>query len=176
VESVDETAFTNEPVDVSGLPQLAAENFVAVHPNFLRVSLIGRAVFAVIVIVGGVVTTTLVPSNQWIPLLVMAVLLVLAALSAGLAVLEVRNTAYQVRQHDLSYRTGVVTRTVKTVPFVRVQHARVTQGPVQRAFGLATLAVNSAGPDLDIAGLGADDAERLRALVVERAGELVEES
>lgn len=169
-------AFTNEPVDVSGLPQLADEHFVPVHPNFLRVSLIGSVVFAGIVLVVGIVTSVLLPSNNWIPLAVMAVLLVLTAVGAALTVLEVKNIAYQVRQHDLSYRTGVLTRTVETVPFVRVQHARVTQGPIQRAFGLATLAVNSAGPDLDIAGLGADDAERLRALVVERAGELVEES
>lgn len=168
--------LTNEPVDVSGLPQLADEHFVPVHPNYLRVSLIGDAVFAVIVVVIGIATAIFVPSRQWIPLLVMVVLLVLTALSAGFAKLRVKHTAYQVRQHDLSYRTGVLSRTVETVPFVRVQHARVTQGPIERAFGLATLAVNSAGPDLDIPGLGADDADRLRALVVERAGELVEES
>ncbi len=173
---MNDPTFTNEPVDVSGLPQLADEHFVPVHPNFLRVSLIGSVVFALIVIVVGVVTAVLVPSYTWIPLVVMAVLLALTALGAAMTVLEVRNIAYQVRQHDLSYRTGVLTRTVETVPFVRVQHARVTHGPIQRAFGLATLAVNSAGPDLDIAGLGAEDAERLRALVVERAGELVEES
>ena len=49
------------------------------------------------------------------------------------------------------------------------------QGPIERLFGLATLGINSAGPDLAIAGLGIDDATRLRALVVERAGDLIEE-
>lgn len=176
MRQVIDPAFVNEPIDVTGLPQLTDEDFVPVHPNFLRVSLLGDAVFAAVVVVAGVLAAALVPSRPWIPLVVMVVLLVLTALSASLAVLKVRHTAYQVRQHDLSYRTGVLARSVATVPFVRVQHARVTQGPVERAFGLATLAVNSAGPDLDIAGLGADDAERLRALVVERAGELVEES
>jgi len=176
VREVSDPAFTNEPVDVAGLPQLTDEDFVAVHPNFLRVSLLGKAVFAAIVLVVGIGATALVPTNRWIPPLVMVVLLALTALSAALTVLEVKHTAYQVRQHDLSYRTGVLARSVATVPFVRVQHARVAQGPVERAFGLATLAVNSAGPDLNIAGLGIDDAERLRSLVVERAGELVEES
>lgn len=176
MRSVNDAAFSNEPVDLSGLPQLEDEHFIPVHPNFLRVSLIGDAVFAAIVVVIGIVTAIFVPSRQWIPLLVMAVLLVLTALSAAFTMLRVKHTAYQVRQHDLSYRTGVLTRSVQTVPFVRVQHARVTQGPIERAFGLATLAVNSAGPDLDIPGLGSHDAESLRALVVERAGELVEES
>jgi membrane protein YdbS with pleckstrin-like domain len=64
---------------------------------------------------------------------------------------------------------------VETVPFVRVQHARISQGPIERSFGLATLEVNSAGPDLHIHGLPADDAERLKIVVVERAGDLAEE-
>ena len=43
-------------------------------------------------------------------------------------------------------------------------------------FGIATLEVNSAGPDLQIEGLATDTAERLKALVVERAGDLVEDT
>ncbi len=145
------------------------------HPNFLRVALIGRALFAAIVIVVGVVVAIGVPSQSWIPLAVAGGLLVLTALGAALKVLEVNNIAYQVREHDLSYRSGVLVKTVETVPFVRVQHARIRQGPIQRAFDLATLEVNSAGPDLHIHGLGSDDSEKLKLLVVERAGELSEE-
>jgi len=69
-----------------------------------------------------------------------------------------------------------LTKRVSTVPFVRVQHARIRQGPVQRRFGLATLEINSAGPDLRIQGLAGDTADRLKALVVERAGDLAEDS
>ena len=168
--------FVNEPIDVSDIPTLGDEGFVPVDPNYLRVSLIGTGIFAVIVVIVGIVVAIVVPSNKWIPLVVMGVLLLISALAAVLKVLEVKNIAYQVRQHDLSYRYGVLVKTVETVPFVRVQHAQVAQGPVERAFGLAKLAVNSAGPDLNIAGLSYDDAERLRAIVVERAGALVEEA
>ena len=168
--------FSNEPVDLAGIPRLDDDAFVPVDPNYLRVSLLGSAIFAAIALVAGVVVAVLVPSNSWIPLVVAAGVIVLTGLSAVLKSIEVKNIAYQVREHDLSYRSGVLIKNVETVPFVRVQHARVTRGPVERAFGLASLAVNSAGPDLNIAGLAADDAERLRALVVERAGELVEES
>lgn len=168
--------FSNEPVDVTGLPVLDDDAFVAVDPNYLRVSLLGSAIFAVIAVVVCVVVAVMVPSNSWIPLVVMAGILLLTAMSAFLKSIEVKNIGYQVREHDVSYRSGVLVKNVETVPFVRVQHARVTQGPVERAFGLASLAVNSAGPDLSIAGLSSDDADRLRALVVERAGQLIEES
>lgn len=167
--------FTNEPIDVSGIPVLDQDSFVSMHPNFLRVALIGRAIFAAVVVVVGVVVSITVPSRSWIPLAVAGALLVLTALGAALKVLEVNNIAYQVREHDLSYRSGVLVKTVETVPFVRVQHARIRQGPIQRAFDLSTLEVNSAGPDLHIHGLGSDEAEKLKLLVVERAGELSED-
>ncbi len=170
-----ENIFSNEPIDVSGIPVLDQESFVSMHPNFLRVALIGRAIFAVTAVVVGIVVSIVVASRSWIPLLVMGVLVVLTAIGAVLKVLEVNNIGYQVREHDLSYRSGVLVKTVETVPFVRVQHARIRQGPIQRAFDLATLEVSSAGPDLHIHGLGSDDAERLKLLVVERAGELSEE-
>jgi membrane protein YdbS with pleckstrin-like domain len=168
--------FSNEPVDVTGLPILDDGSFVPMHPNFLRVTLIGHGTFAIIALAVGAAAAVLVPSRTWIPLLVMGAVLLLTALSASLKTIEVKNIAYQVREHDVSYRSGVLVKTVETVPFVRVQHARITQGPVQRRFGLATLEVNSAGPELNIHGLTAQDAERLKVLVVERAGALVEES
>jgi len=173
---VTDPAFTNEPIDVSSIPTLRDEDFVSVHPNYLRVSLIGYAIWIAIVVAAGLVVSLLIEENKWIPLAVMAGVLLLTVIGIVFTILGVKNIGYQVREHDLSYREGVFFRTVETVPFVRVQHARVTQGPIQRAFGISSLAVNSAGPDLDIAGLGMDDAERLRAIVVERAGELVEDT
>lgn len=172
---MSDAEFVNQPIDVSTIPRLRDEDFVDVHPNYLRVSLIGYAIWTVIISAAGVTVSLLVPDNGWIPLVVMAAILAVTCISIVFTVLGVKNIGYQVRDHDLSYRHGVFVKTVETVPFVRVQHARVTQGPVQRAFGIARLAVNSAGPDLGISGLGFDDAERLRSIVVERAGELVED-
>ena len=165
----------NEPIAVSTLPRLDNDNFVSVDPNWLRVSLIGISLFAATVLAGGVVLWFLIEFS-WVLVAAVAGLLALSALSAGARILEVRHIAYQVRDHDLSYRSGVLTKRVSTVPFVRVQHARIRQGPVERRFDLATLEVNSAGPDLQIHGLTGHDAERLKALVVERAGDLVEDS
>lgn len=173
--TVSDPAFSNDPIDVSTIPRLLDEDFSPVDPKYLTVSLIGYGIWAVAVIVVCSVLATVLPNNNWIPLAVLAGLLFLTALSVIGTILGVKNIGYQVREHDISYRHGVLTKTVSTVPFVRVQHARVTQGPVERLFSLAKLAVNSAGPDLHISGLAFDEAERLRALVVERAGELTEE-
>lgn len=170
-----DAGFSNSPIDVSHVPRLRDEDFVPVDPNYLKVALIGYVLWIVVVIAICGVIAVLLPTNAWIPLVAMAGILVLTALGVISTILGVKNIGYQVREHDLSYRHGILTKTVSTVPFVRVQHARVTQGPVERAFGISKLAVSSAGPDLDISGLAFDDAQRLRAIVVERAGELTDE-
>jgi len=108
--------------------------------------------------------------------LALVAVLVLVGVLAALRVVEVRYIAYQVRTHDMSFRRGVINRRVETLPFNRVQHASINRGPLERLFGLATLRVNSAGPNLSVPGLRADDAERLKAMIVERAGVGLEES
>jgi len=170
--------FVNDPVHPAQLPRLAHDDFVSVDPNWLRVSLMSMAAFAAVVTAAGVVVSVVMSSrntdNSWLPLAVAAGLVVLTAVAAVLRTIEVRNIAYQIRTHDISYRSGVLVRRVETVPYVRVQHARIRQGPVQRRFAIATLEVNSAGPDLKIHGLPATTAEQLKALVVDRAGDLDE--
>jgi membrane protein YdbS with pleckstrin-like domain len=171
--------FVNEPIEADSLPRLHDDGFEPVDPNWLRVSLLGMGLFAAAVTACGV-TASLVIANQdgqgsWIPLAIAAALVVLTAISVAIRVVEVRYIAYQVRNHDISHRRGVLVRRVSTVPFVRVQHAQIRQGPLQRRYGIAMLEVNSAGPDLKIHGLPADIAEQLKALVVERAGDLTED-
>ncbi len=166
--------FSNPPVDVDGLPTLDDSGFTALHRNYLLVSFIALGIFAAVVTVIGTIVTASVDST-WIPILVMVILLSLTALAAVARALEVRHLGYLVRHHDISYRRGVIGRRVETLPFVRVQHARVTRGPIDRAFGLSKLQISTAGPNLLIPGLPADDAERIKELIVVTASDVAED-
>jgi membrane protein YdbS with pleckstrin-like domain len=83
-----------------------------------------------------------------------------------------RHWRYQVADDALELRHGVVRRVHSAIPYFRVQHIDVTQGPVERAVGLARLVVHtaSAGTDATIPGIAAGDAEGLRRLILARAG------
>jgi len=163
--------FENPPIDIAGLPTLDDNDFIPLDPRYLMVSLVGMGIFAAIVLLAGVIVAIAV-EMAWIPLVVAAGVLAIIAISAVLRVLEVRNIAYQVRQRDISYRRGVISRTVSTQPFVRVQHARVNRGPIQRLFGLATVHITAAGSGLVIPGLANEEAEQIKQLVINRAGDL----
>jgi membrane protein YdbS with pleckstrin-like domain len=94
-----------------------------------------------------------------------------AALAIGLALLLVfpgrryRRWGYQEGEDELEIRRGSLIRVRTIVPFGRVQHIDVAQGPVQRPFGLATLILHTAGThgaSVPLPGLKQADAEALR--------------
>ena len=58
-----------------------------------------------------------------------------------------RYISYRVDADGLEIRSGVYFRSVTTVPKSRVQHTDVSQGPLQRKYGLATLTVHTAGTE-----------------------------
>jgi membrane protein YdbS with pleckstrin-like domain len=55
------------------------------------------------------------------------------------------HASYRVDQSGVESRRGVITRTIVNVPRSRVQHTDVTQGPLERRHGLATLSIHTAG-------------------------------
>ncbi len=76
-----------------------------------------------------------------------------------------RHTFYRVFPAGLEIRRGVIWRVVIHVPKTRVQHTDVNQGPIERAFGLATLIIYTAGTEhasVALIGLERDTAFRIR--------------
>mgnify|MGYP002566641609 CR=1 FL=1 len=63
---------------------------------------------------------------------------------------------------------GIIWRKHVVVPFIRVQNTDTRQGPILRAFGLASVMVSTAGASFEIPGLNADEADQVR----DRAAEL----
>jgi membrane protein YdbS with pleckstrin-like domain len=101
----------------------------------------------------------------------------LAAVAGGLGAwwlprASYRHWRYQVADDALELRHGVVRRVHSAIPYFRVQHIDVAQGPVERAVGLARLVVHtaSAGTDATIPGIATGDADGLRRLILARAG------
>jgi membrane protein YdbS with pleckstrin-like domain len=85
-----------------------------------------------------------------------------------------RHVAYRVDDNGLEIRRGVVWRRILTVPRSRIQHTDVSQGPLERERGLATLVVHTAGTDyerIELDGLARPEALRLRDLLLAPAGD-----
>jgi uncharacterized protein len=72
--------------------------------------------------------------------------------------------AYCEREDDLLVQRGLLVRRLSVVPYGRMQFVDVIAGPLERAFGLATVRLHTAAAATDarIPGLAADEAARLR--------------
>lgn len=75
---------------------------------------------------------------------------------------------YEVSADYLDIARGIVWRKRFIIPFIRVQNTDTKQGPILRAFGLASVTVSTAAGEHEIPGLAFEEAEILR----DRAAEL----
>ncbi|WP_276300947.1 PH domain-containing protein [Halorussus lipolyticus] len=142
------------------------------NPRVRLVWGVGAAVTAVVFgVVAALVDRFALGAGLWVGLAVAGLALVLGVV---FAVLRYRIWRFEVRDDDLYLERGVLTRVNTVVPFVRVQHVDTQRGPVERALGLASVVVYTAGSrgaDVTIPGLTperADDLqEQLRRLAIE---------
>lgn len=87
-------------------------------------------------------------------------------------VLRYRAWVYQVRADALYLERGVTTHVRTLVPYVRIQHVDTSRSPLERALGLSTLVVYTAGSrgaDVSIPGLTPEQAQDLQQRVKELA-------
>lgn len=156
----------NDPIEIAELPVLDPDSFTGIDPNFLAMAQPPTRLFQLVVIAVTVVIAVVV--TPW------ACAAGLALVGIAEAILMLRKLAfpyigYQVREHDFSVRSGLLRRTVQSVPYNRIQTSTVAQGPWQRRYGLATLVVSPARLPVSLPGLTLEDANKLRAFVAETA-------
>jgi membrane protein YdbS with pleckstrin-like domain len=92
---------------------------------------------------------------------------VLAVLFAWAWILIGRNQRswkYAEREDELMVSHGIMFRELVVVPYGRMQFVDVAAGPLERAYGIATVELHTATPatDAKIPGLHPDEAARLR--------------
>jgi len=101
---------------------------------------------------------------------VLAFLLACAWLSHAWPPLEFGRISWRIDAEGIEIKRGVVWRHVIVVPRTRIQHTDVSQGPIQRRFGLATLLIHTAGThqyEVNLEGLSRSTAFAVRdALLV----------
>lgn len=157
-----ETAELPEPAPPPA-PSIADGVEHPLDPRHVTVSRIGGWIFTGVVTLVqtvAVVITWVSPAPGWVTTLVAvgaaAVMLALGWLSHRWPVVEHRHASYKVDEQGIEIRRGVVWRKVINVPRSRVQHTDVSQGPLERHYGLGTLVIYTAGTDhakIDLAGL-----------------------
>jgi len=139
------------------------EALTPLHPNYVKVVRLGTLLAVLPFVVGALALEFAgeLPRGAFlVPMLLLALYLILRA-----PLRRYHARGYQMGDDRLRVVRGMVFRSDTVVPFGRVQHIDVHQGPVERGYGLATLVLHTAGnhnASVSLPGLGRDDAMAMR--------------
>ena len=106
--------------------------------------------------------------------LLMPAILAFAYLALWAPQRRYRAWGYWMDGEELRVQRGVWTRVHTLVPLDHVQHIDVSQGPLERALGICSLVLHTAGTlhsQIVVPGLTRDTAERIRDEIRARVGE-----
>ncbi len=146
----------------------------ALDPRSIHVQRIGGWIFTAVLAAGSsaglavfLLTADDLPGvlRPLLPVLWLAAGAALAWHAYRWPVREYRHTRYRVDAQGIEIRKGVYWRVVINVPRSRVQHTDVSQGPIERRYGLGTLVIYTAGTDhakVELGGLEHGAALRIR--------------
>ncbi len=164
-EVIDQPSDTEQPLD------LVDEVDIDIDQDALeRLNPRVRVVWIVESIITAVVVGVIAGGVSWFfdyPYLEIGggVFALLASLGIIHAILRYRIWGFLVREDSLYLQRGVLFRIQTVVPYVRIQHVDTSRSPVERAVGLATSVVYTAGSrgaDVTIPGLHPDRARELQ--------------
>jgi membrane protein YdbS with pleckstrin-like domain len=158
-----------ENIAVISFPELSENEFLSIEKKYLNVIYINFfilffASFSIVFLVDFTNTINISPFSFWIYIaLIIAFTIQFLILKIGFS-----KRKYLVRSKDISYKSGLFFMKTTTVPFHRIQHIEINQGPFSRFFNLAVLSVFTAGnssDDIKIRGIKMTDASKIKEFI-----------
>lgn len=166
--------WENQDVSVQDLPPIAETTF-QYHP--IRYRKYRFVVSAMLWFLPAIGYGFIAYNAPWLASTIIGgVLLALVFLSVIGILKGYKKRSYALREKDLTYRKGWLFTSTTTIPFNRIQHTEVSQGPLERKFDLCSLKIYTAGgstSDLSIPGLENDEAQVLRDFIAQKAASYV---
>jgi membrane protein YdbS with pleckstrin-like domain len=163
--------FTNEVIDTKQLPPYEEVQLTPLHPKYLKVVLINSSLFIAVLVIGYFLLLIFDKENispKFSIQLAIAVV-VISILKLFFSILGFKKKAYAFRNHDVIYRSGIISTNTMVIPYNRVQHVALHEGFVSRIFGLAKVEIFTAGgssSDLEIPGIEKEEAENIKQLLM----------
>ncbi len=172
--------FSNTQIELSDIPAIQEIEYKQLQKSYLNVNLVSALIFWTVVAFVFYLNVFLnwlfadkkleAFFDQYLVFLLIGFALIALARMA-IIYFGFYKKGYAVREKDISYKTGLFFKTKTMIPFNRIQHSEVKQGPIERLFGISSLNIFTAGgssSDLSIPGLTMDEANHLKQFIINR--------
>jgi len=166
--------FENRQIPVNELPQVEDVDFHPLAPAALKVRYMANAIlWGTFFLMCLTILPPVFSSWWWLWMLIILVLgSTLVFFFRWLIRKRFEVEGFALRQRDVIHKYGYLWRGQTVVPFSRVQHVEITQGPIAKRFGLGTIRIFTAGgssSDLNISGIEMEEAHRIKSFIVQKA-------
>ncbi len=169
--------FTNQTIDISTLPKFEETSLNPLQKDYFKVMLIRFGILFVLLLIG-IIALYMVSIEELIKDKIIYFFigwLVLLVLSFLYLKISFAKKGFALREHDVIFKSGVISETTTIVTNNRVQHVALHQGMLSRYFGLASIELFTAGgsaSDLKINGLLLEDAKKVKESVSLKINEI----
>lgn len=140
-----------------------------ISPRYVVSQFVQNAIFLAVVVAAAVVLNIAWEQDWvWIPA---GVIIVITLLTLIILPRQAKAIGYMLRADDIVFRKGILWQRMIAVPYGRMQLVDITQGPLDRAFGVSQLKMVTAAATtgVQIPGLTQQAAEALRDTLIEVA-------
>ncbi|WP_217181662.1 PH domain-containing protein [Streptomyces sp. AC495_CC817] len=140
-----------------------------ISPRYVVSQIVQNLIFIVVVAVIALVLT-FVLDQPW-ALIPGGVIVLITLITLVILPRQARAIGYMLRADDIVFRKGILWQRMIAVPYGRMQLVDITQGPLDRAFGVSQLKMVTAAATtgVQIPGLTQEAAEALRDTLIEVA-------
>lgn len=156
--------FTNHQIDIEQLPKMQEVEYLPPEEKYINVLRINYLLLWGIPLIASVVWFFLTEESKTLPIIGISTSLLLLITMQILVKRVYHFRGYALREKDICQRTGIFFHKYSTIPFRRIQHLSVEQGPIARIFHLSSLHVYTAA--------GEDNSIVLKGITQERANEM----
>ncbi len=172
--------FSNQQVEEWELPSVLDIKYRQIEKKHRTVSIIATMIFTFIILVIPFFIN-MASSDTWFYDQIIYILGGWSLITGCFVLLSFKgyeHKGYALRERDIIFKEGWIWRSTTVVPFNRIQHTEIDQGPIERMFGLSKLKIFTAGgasSDLKIPGLLPDTANKLKDYIQLKVGRDEEE-
>ncbi len=162
--------FINSTVDLTQLPAAETLSFQSLQKNYRNVLLIEWAIVTTTLLLAAVAFYFISQEKKSsYHLLIAGAVVIISSVYFLFQQKAFPLAGYAVRDFDVCYKSGWLTRSLRIIPFNRIQNCTVQSGPLERKYGVASLIIYTAGSDggdVKIPGLLQQDADSLRQFIL----------
>ncbi len=161
--------FTNEIIDTEQLPKYEEVQLTSLQPKYWYVVLINQGLIFLILSLALFVFYSKSDEVSDYGLHVTIGYFLLLIFVLFLSRISFKKKAFAFRNHDVIFRSGIISTNTMIIPYNRVQHVALNEGLFSRYFGLAKICIYTAGgssSDIEIPGVMKEEAEKIKQLLM----------